>query len=181
MSMRRNNAIISETVRKNHPKVFAEIERFMKEKFGEKEYKLTSLEELPDESDEVKRVLRTDARFVCVHTDDDIALWIDEICECGVPTVVIRGDKIPDNRLKVWTGILTRLTKEKTDPPAKGVDCSDMFYPISEAEAKDVRGAIKWVHNFYHALKEKAMEAAEREIRDAKTLSDLMNRMASLH
>jgi hypothetical protein len=150
---RKNYVLVCDTVKQNCPELYAELENVLKQRYSEGQFEIISLAKYHELSGTEQNKLFRRLRFVFFHTDTGVTYLITDAFERGVPIILVRGDDISDE----WSSILQRCgVGENIDR-----ECAkSMIYPVDEVT--DIRGALRWVNDYYHPLLQTTMNRFER-------------------
>ena len=150
---KRTKILVSKKVKDYHRDIYDEIESILMERFkDEPDYEIISEADLPDKRNKelIKAFWTKQCRFLCFASDDEhMGVNINNAIEYKVPCVMIKGNRFNEDYIDFICGLLSK---------EKGLKCPTdeviqrMFFEITKVG--DIRGAIAWINNFYHALKD---------------------------
>jgi hypothetical protein len=152
---KRNYVLVCDTVKKNCSDLYAELEKILRQRYLEGQFEILSLGDYHKLDRPDQDIVFKHLRFVFFHTDTRSSYLIPEAFESGIPIILVRGDDITDE----WSSILKKCgVGDNIDR-----ECAkSMIYPV--VEVTDIRGAIRWVNDYFHPLFQRAMKRIERRI-----------------
>lgn len=132
-----------------HPALFVELQRILEQRSEEGQFDVVTLDQFDGYTVAKQNEILDELNFVCFHTDAEAGDLVNEASNRGIPIILVRGETVPNR----WSRILQRCgVGDNID-----IECAKkMIYLVDEIN--DIRGALRWVSDFYEALVEKKME-----------------------
>lgn len=159
------NVLISNGIKETKKEMFNEIERILFEKLGDGNFEVCSRSEFMNKTDSEKEDFWNNMRFVVLHTDDRVGFDFRDAFEKAIPIILVRGENIKDP--EEWSEYL-RVCGMAEGDEIKPNCLKKMIYYIEETD--DIRGAIRWVNNYYYALKRRLDKKLEKKSAEEKEL-----------
>lgn len=84
---------------------------------------------------------------------------LTKACDEGVPVIMVRGKKTDAESLEVWSGAFQEAGWKVN--PDELCSSGKLFY--QEDESFEIQGATRWITDYYHNLKDIAVEHARHD------------------
>lgn len=166
------NVLVSDNVKNVSADIYDKLESVLQERFGSGNYRIYSVSEYNSQPKKERESIWNGMRFVFFHAGEPIRDFFNKAFECGIPLILVRDAEIPEDwcaRLQDW-GV---VSEEITDLER----IKKMLYLIDN-ELDDIRGAIRWVNDYYHPLKKQALKKALKKEREKEDeLREKRNRL----
>ena len=141
--------------------IYNNLSNALEGRFGKGQFRIYNIEEYEDNKLSKRDDFWNDLRFVCFHAKSDVIDLIAKAIRKGIPVILVRdeGDKPSGGLCRTLEPILG------TDDQGGSTEkIRKMIYKINEPA--EIIGAIRWVNDFYHPIKQKAIARETQRLLD---------------
>ncbi len=140
-----------------HREIYSKLIDLLKEGFSSGNSSLVTISEYGNMNAEEREDLWKSLDALFIHTDSSgYTSLLTRACKAGIPVIMVRGKEID----APWSIALQEAGLADLRPSQLGLT-DRLFYPLKETH--EVRGAVRWITDYYYPLKKRVAELAKQE------------------